>query len=186
VREIRQETIFNLRWLTKRYYKKKGLAALDISHWQHYNRPSIKKMMCKNALFLKDSNDKIYGIVIIKDWKRIIGVNQGYYIARLQELLKKENIETDNLKFILVGKMGFSDSIERFADSQKIVLKSEGSMCYEYPALGEFVRQLKRSTTEELQKQEQILEDNDILNEDNIDDLHFSYRKDTEKESFQD
>ena len=52
--------------------------ALDISHWQHYNKTSIQKMMCKNALFLKDSKDKPYGIVILKDWKRIIGVNQGY------------------------------------------------------------------------------------------------------------
>ncbi len=179
VREIKQETIFNLRWLTKRYYKKKGFVTLDISHWQHYNKTSIKKMMCKNALFLKDSNDKPYGIVIIKDWKRIIGVNLGYQVARLQEFLKKEGIETSNLKFILVGKMGFSDSIERFANSQKIDLKSEGSMCYEYPALGEFVRQLKQSMEKKIQESEQDQEDN-------IDDLHFSYRKDTEKETFQD
>ena len=152
--------------------------ALDISHWQHYNKTSIKKMMCKNALFLKDSNDKPYGIVILKDWKRIIGVNQGYQVARLRELLKKEGIETSNLKFILIGKMGFSDSIERFANNHNIDLKSEGSMCYEYPALGEFVRQLKRSKKEEIQEQEDI----DILSEDNREDLHFSYRKDAEKD----
>jgi hypothetical protein len=181
VREIKQETIFNLRWLTKRYYKRKGIVALDISHWQHYNKTSIKKMMCKNALFLKDSNDKPYGIVILKDWKRIIGVNQGYQVARLQQLLKKEGIASD-LKFILAGKMGFSESIEGFARKQNIDLKSEASMCYEYPVLGEFVRKLKRSKGKEIQEQEEI----DILSEDNIEDLHFSYRKDTEKKSLHD
>jgi hypothetical protein len=155
--------------------------ALDISHWQHYNKTSIKKMMCKNALFLKDSNDKPYGIVILKDWKRIIGVNQGYQVARLQQLLKKEGIASD-LKFILAGKMGFSESIEGFARKQNIDLKSEASMCYEYPVLGEFVRKLKRSKGKEIQEQEEI----DILSEDNIEDLHFSYRKDTEKKSLHD
>jgi len=156
--------------------------ALDISHWQHYNKTSIKKMMCKNALFLKDSNDKPYGIVILKDWKRIIGVNQAYQVARLQQLLKKEGI--CDLKFILAGKMGFSESIERFAQKQNIDLKSEASMCYEYPVLGEFVRKLKRSKEKEIQNEEP--EDIDTLSEDNIEDLHFSHRKDAEKESFLD
>jgi len=156
--------------------------ALDISHWQHYNKTSIKKMMCKNALFLKDSNDKPYGIVILKDWKRIIGVNQGYQVARLQRLLKKEGI--GDLKFILVGKMGFSESIEGFARKQKIDLKSEASMCYEYPVLGEFVRKLKRSKEKGIQEEEP--EEIDTLSEDNIEDINFSYRKDTEKESFLD
>jgi len=156
--------------------------ALDILHWQHYNKTSIKKLMCKNALFLKDSNDKPYGIVILKDWKRIIGVNQGYQVARLQQLLKKEGI--GDLKFILAGKMGFSESIERFAQKQHIELKSEASMCYEYPVLGEFVRKLKRSKEKGIQEEEP--EDIDTLSEDNIEDLHFSHRKDTEKESFLD
>ncbi len=138
-------------------------------------------MMCKNALFLKDSNDKPYGIVILKDWKRIIGVNQGYQVARLQQLVKKEGIESD-LKFILVGKMGFSESIEGFARKQKIDLKSEASMCYEYPSLGEFVRKLKRSKEKQIQEEEP--EDIDTPSEDNIEDLHFSQRKDAEKESF--
>ncbi|MFX1465904.1 MAG: hypothetical protein ACFFA5_05480 [Promethearchaeota archaeon] len=158
--------------------------ALDISQWEHYNKTPIKKMICKNALFLKDSNDKPYGIVTIKDWKRILGVNLGYQVARLQELVKKEGIDIRNLKFILVGKMGFSDSIERFADKQKIELKSEASMCYEYPALREFVRKSKGSMEKEIQEEEP--EDNDTLSEDNIEDLYFSYRKDTEKESFLD
>ena len=113
-------------------------------------------------------------------WPRIIGVNQGYQVARLQQLLKKEGIS--DLKFILAGKMGFSESIEGFARKQNIDLKSEASMCYEYPVLGEFVRKLKRSGRKEIQEQEEI----DILSEDNIEDLHFSYRKDPEKKSFLD
>ncbi|MFX1519126.1 MAG: hypothetical protein ACFFCD_04325 [Promethearchaeota archaeon] len=179
MREIKQETLFDLRWLTKRYYTKKGFIAHDISHWQHYNRSSIKRGLRKNVLFLKDSKDNLYGIVIIRDWKRVIGVNQGYQVEKLKDLLKKKDIEINNLKFILVSKMGFSESIEAFADKHKIELKSERDMSYEYPTLGEFMRKMKKSK-DNVRENEKKLEVA-TLPEDDFKDIQIPHPKDAKE-----
>jgi hypothetical protein len=179
VREIKQETLFDLRWLTKRYYTKKGFVARDVSHWQYYNRPSIKRRLGKNALVLKDSKDNLYGIVIIKDWKRIIGVNQGYQVEKLKNLLKKEGVEIHNVKFILVSKMGFSESIEGFARKQKIELKSERDMSYEYPSLGEFIRKMKRAKDNDIENEEK--EEVATLPEEDFEDIQFPHPKDAKE-----
>ena len=185
MREITQETIFDLRWLTKRYYKKKGFKARDISHWQYYKNPSIKRMLGKNsALILKDASENPYGIALIKDWKRVIGVNQCYQVEWLKDRLKKEDIEINHLRFILVSKMGFSDSTERFANKHKIDLISERDISYEYPSLGEFIRGPKQTKENEIGNNKEK-EDAETLSEDNLEDIHFSYRKDADKETLQ-
>lgn len=179
MREFTQETLFDLRWLTKRYYKKKGFIARDISHWQYYNNPSIKRMLGKNsALILKDASENPYGIVLIKDWKRVIGVNQSYQVEWLKDLLKKEGIEINQLRFILVSKLGFSDSTEKFANKHKIELISERDISYEYPSLGEFIREPKQAKENEKENNKEKEEDVETLSEDNLEDIHFSYSKD--------
>ena len=128
MREIAQATLFNLRWLTVKYYKKKGFAPLDISHWPPYKIPSIKRMLCttnkkSDVLFLKDEKEKPYAILLIKDWGRVVGVNQCYQVERLKGLLKNENVELDGLKLILISRSGFSESVKRFARKQDLELK---------------------------------------------------------------
>ena len=156
-----QATLFNLRWLTVKYYKKKGFVPLDISHWLPYKIPSIKRKLCttnkkSDVLLLKDSNDNPFAILLIKDWGRVVGVNQCYQVERLKELLKNEDIEIDGLKLILISRSGFSESVKRFARKQNIELKSEADMTYEYPKLGEIVRRhrLAAKIAEEIAKEE--------------------------------
>ena len=153
--------MFNLRWLTVKYYKKKGFAPLDISHWPPYKIPSIKRMLCttnkkSDVLLLKDAKEKPYAILLIKDWGRVVGVNQCYQVERLKGLLKNENIDMDGLKLILVSRSGFSESVKRFVRTQNIELKSEADMTYEYPKLGETVRRhrLAAKIAEEIAKEE--------------------------------
>jgi hypothetical protein len=161
VRKIAQVTLFNLRWLTVKYYKKKGFVPLDISHWPPYKIPSIKRKLCttnkkSDVLLLKDSKDNPFAILLIKDWGRVVGVNQCYQVERLRELLKNENIELDGLKLILISRSGFSESVKRFVRKQNIELKSEADMTYEYPKLGEIVRRhrLAAKVAEEIAKEE--------------------------------
>ncbi len=161
MREIAQTTLFNLRWLTVKYFKKKGFSPLDISHWPPYKIPSIKRMLCttnkkSDVLFLKDSRENPYAILLIKDWGRVVGVNQCYQVERLKGLLKNENIELDGLKLILISRSGFSESVKRFVRKQNIELKSEADMTYEYPKLGEIVRRhrLAAKIAEEIAKEE--------------------------------
>ena len=156
-----QATLFNLRWLTVKYYKKKGFVPLDISHWLPYKIPSIKRKLCttnkkSDVLLLKDSNDNPFAILLIKDWGRVVGVNQCYQVERLKELLKNEDIEIDGLKLILISRSGFSESVKRFARKQNIELKSEADMTYEYPKLGEIVRRhrIALKVAEEIAKEE--------------------------------
>ncbi|MFX1521459.1 MAG: hypothetical protein ACFFCD_16240 [Promethearchaeota archaeon] len=133
-----------LRWLTKTYFQKKGLVPADIIYWKPYRKRNIRKMLANTTLLLKNSNGDHLGLVIIKDWNRTVGVDQGYQISRLRNLLVNENIETNGLRFILVSHRGFSESIKGFARKQKIELKSEYDMTYEYPKLREFVRRRRR------------------------------------------
>jgi len=161
VRKMAQATLFNLRWLTVKYYKKKGFVPLDISHWLPYKIPSIKRKLCttnkkSDVLLLKDSNDNPFAILLIKDWGRVVGVNQCYQVERLKELLKNEDIEIDGLKLILISRSGFSESVKRFARKQNIELKSEADMTYEYPKLGEIVRRhrIALKVAEEIAKEE--------------------------------
>jgi hypothetical protein len=161
VRKIAQVTLFNLRWLTVKYYKKKGLVPIDISHWPPYKIPSIKRKLCttnkkSDVLLLKDSKDNPFAILLIKDWGRVVGVNQCYQVERLKELLKNENIKLDGLKLILISRSGFSESVKRFARKQDLELKSEADMTYEYPKLGEIVRRHRRAIkiAEEIAKEE--------------------------------
>jgi len=156
-----QATLFNLRWLIVKYYKKKGFVPLDISHWLPYKIPSIKRKLCttnkkSDVLLLKDSNDNPFAILLIKDWGRVVGVNQCYQVERLKELLKNEDIEIDGLKLILISRSGFSESVKRFARKQNIELKSEADMTYEYPKLGEIVRRhrIALKVAEEIAKEE--------------------------------
>jgi len=156
-----QATLFNLRWLTVKYYKKKGFVPLDISHWLPYKIPSIKRKLCttnkkSDVLLLKDSKDNPFAILLIKDWGRVVGVNQCYQVERLKELLKNEDIEIDGLKLILISRSGFSESVKRFARKQNIELKSEADMTYEYPKLGEIVRRhrIALKVAEEIAKEE--------------------------------
>jgi hypothetical protein len=128
-----------------KYYKKKGFIPLDISHWPPYKIPSIKRMLCttnkkSDVLILKDPKDNPFAILLIKDWGRVVGVNQCYQVERLKGLLKNENIEIDGLKLILISRSGFSESVKRFVRKHNIELKSEADMTYEYPKLGEIVR----------------------------------------------
>jgi hypothetical protein len=161
VRKTAQSTLFNLRWLTVKYYKKKGFVPLDISHWGPYKIPSIKRKLCttnkkSDVLLLKDSKDNPFAILLIKDWGRVVGVNQCYQVERLKGLLKNENIEIDDLKLILISRSGFSESVKRFVRKQNIELKSEADMTYEYPKLGEIVRRhrLAAKIAEEIAKEE--------------------------------
>ncbi len=161
MRKMAQATLFNLRWLTVKYYKKKGFVPLDISHWLPYKIPSIKRKLCttnkkSDVLLLKDSNDNPFAILLIKDWGRVVGVNQCYQVERLKELLKNEDIEIDGLKLILISRSGFSESVKRFARKQNIELKSEADMTYEYPKLGEIVRRhrIALKVAEEIAKEE--------------------------------
>ena len=156
-----QATLFNLRWLIVKYYKKKGFVPLDISHWLPYKIPSIKRKLCttnkkSDVLLLKDSKDNPFAILLIKDWGRVVGVNQCYQVERLKELLKNEDIEIDGLKLILISRSGFSESVKRFARKQNIELKSEADMTYEYPKLGEIVRRhrIALKVAEEIAKEE--------------------------------
>ena len=156
-----QATLFNLRWLIVKYYKKKGFVPLDISHWPPYKIPSIKRKLCttnkkSDVLLLKDSKDNPFAILLIKDWGRVVGVNQCYQVERLKELLKNENIEIDGLKLILISRSGFSESVKRFARMQNIELKSEADMTYEYPKLGEIVRRhrIALKVADEIAKEE--------------------------------
>jgi len=161
VRKMAQATLFNLRWLIVKYYKKKGFVPLDISHWPPYKIPSIKRKLCttnkkSDVLLLKDSKDNPFAILLIKDWGRVVGVNQCYQVERLKELLKNENIEIDGLKLILISRSGFSESVKRFARMQNIELKSEADMTYEYPKLGEIVRRhrIALKVADEIAKEE--------------------------------
>jgi hypothetical protein len=144
-----------------KYFKKKGFSPLDISHWPPYQIPSIKRMLCttnkkSDVLFLKDSRENPYAILLIKDWGRVVGVNQCYQVERLKGLLKNENIEIDSLKLILISRSGFSESVKRFARKQDLGLKSEADMTYEYPKLGEIVRRhrIAAKVAEEIAKEE--------------------------------
>ena len=144
-----------------KYYKKKGFVPLDISHWLPYKIPSIKRKLCttnkkSDVLLLKDSKDNPFAILLIKDWGRVVGVNQCYQVERLKGLLKNENIEIDDLKLILISRSGFSESVKRFVRKQNIELKSEADMTYEYPKLGEIVRRhrLAAKIAEEIAKEE--------------------------------
>ncbi len=161
MRKMAQATLFNLRWLIVKYYKKKGFVPLDISHWPPYKIPSIKRKLCttnkkSDVLLLKDSKDNPFAILLIKDWGRVVGVNQCYQVERLKELLKNENIEIDGLKLILISRSGFSESVKRFARMQNIELKSEADMTYEYPKLGEIVRRhrIALKVADEIAKEE--------------------------------
>jgi len=144
-----------------KYYKKKGFVPLDISHWPPYKIPSIKRMLStankkSDVLLLKDSKESPYAILLIKDWGRVVGVNQCYQVERLKGLIRNENIEIDNLKLILVSRSGFSESVKRFSRKQDLELKSEADMTYEYPKLGEIVRRQRMAAriAEEKAKEE--------------------------------
>ncbi|MFX1466868.1 MAG: hypothetical protein ACFFA5_10380 [Promethearchaeota archaeon] len=144
-----------------KYYKKKGFAPLDISHWPPYKIPSIKRMLCttnkkSDVLLLKDAQENPYAILLIKDWGRVVGVNQCYQVERLKGLLRNENVAIGDLKLILISRSGFSESVKRFARKQELELKSEADMTYEYPKLGEIVRRHRRAAkiAEEIAKEE--------------------------------
>jgi len=109
-----------------------------------------------DVLLLKDSRGNPYAILLIKDWGRVVGVNQCYQVERLKGLLKNENIEIDDLKLILISRSGFSESVKRFVRKQNIDLKSEADMTYEYPKLGEIVRRhrIAKKVAEEIAKEE--------------------------------
>ena len=133
-----------LRRVTRTYFQKKGLVPVDITYWKPYRKSNIRKMLANTTLLLKNSNGDHLGLVIIKDWNRVVGVDQGYHISRLRSLLVNENIAINGLRFILVSHRGFSESIKGFARKQEIELKSEYEMTYEFPTLREFIRRRRR------------------------------------------
>ncbi|MFX1518770.1 MAG: hypothetical protein ACFFCD_02450 [Promethearchaeota archaeon] len=192
MKKIAQATLFNLRWLTVKYYKKKGFVPLDISHWTPCEIPSIKRMLSSSqpdkksdALFLKDSKEKPYAIVLIKDWKRVVGVNQCYQVERLRGLLKSENIELGNLKFILISRNGFSESVKRFARKQNIERLSEADMTYGNPhmeRLGDIVKQhrIAAKIAEEKAKAKEKEELEETTSEDNLEDIKIPHMKEDE------
>lgn len=145
-----------------------------------------------SVLFLKDSKENPYAILLIKDWGRVVGVNQCYQVERLKGLLKNENIEIDGLKLILISRSGFSESVKRFVRKQELELKSEADMTYEYPKLGEIVRRqrIAAKIAEEIAKEEakdleklkvkeievelkKRLELDDITSEDDFEEIRF-------------
>lgn len=133
-----------LRWLTRTYFQKKGLVPVDIAHWKPYRKSNIRKMLANTTLLLKNSIGDHLGLVIIKDWNRVVGIDQGYQISRLRSLLVNENIAINGLRFIMVSHRGFSESIKGFAYKEEIELISEYEMTYEFPTLGEFIRRRRR------------------------------------------
>jgi len=143
-----------LRWLTRTYFQKKGLVPVDIAHWKPYRKSNIRKMLANDTLLLKNSIGDHLGLVIIKDWNRVVGIDQGYQISRLRSLLVNENVAINGLRFILVSHRGFSESIKGFARKQEIELKSEYEMTYEFPTLREFIRRRRRTLENVREKDE--------------------------------
>lgn len=134
-----------LRWLTRTYFQKKGLVPVDIIHWKPYRKNNIRKMLANSSLLLKNSIGDHLGLVIIKDWNRVVGVDQGYQISRLRSLLLNENIAINGFRFIMVSHRGFSESIKKFAYKEEIELIAGYDMTYEFPMLGEFIRRRRRT-----------------------------------------
>jgi hypothetical protein len=195
VKKIANKTLFNLRWLTAKYYKKKGFVPLAISHWMPYEISSIKRMLSSSqsnkkseALFLKDSKEKPYAVVFIKDWGRVVGVNQCYQVERLRSLLKNENIEIGDLKFILVSRNGFSESVKRFTRKQNIELLSEADMTYGNPQmarLGEIVKQhrmAEKIAKEKEKAKEKKSELEEAVSEDDLEDIHILHKSEDDLE----
>ncbi len=133
-----------LRWLTRTYFQKKGLVPVDIAHWKPYRKNNIRKMLANTSLLLKNSIGDHLGLVIIKDWNRVVGIDQGYQLSWLRSLLVNEKIAINGFRFILVSHRGFSESIKRFAHKEEIELITEYEMTYEFPTLGEFIRRRRR------------------------------------------
>ncbi len=136
-----------LRWLTRTYFQKKGLVPVDIAHWKPYRKSHIRKMLANNntTLLLKNSIGDHLGLVIMKDWNRVVGIDQGYQISRLRSLLVNEKIAINGFRFIMVSHRGFSESIKGFAHKEEIELIAEYEMTYEFPTLGEFIRRRRRA-----------------------------------------
>jgi hypothetical protein len=135
-----------LRWLTRTYFQKKGLVPVDIAYWKPYKKSNIRRILVNTntSLLLKNSIGDHLGLVIIKDWNRVVGIDQGYQISRLKSFLVNEKIAINGLRFIMVSHRGFSESIKRFARKEEIQLIAEYEMTYEFPPLGEFIRRRRR------------------------------------------
>jgi hypothetical protein len=150
-----------LRWLTRTYFQKKGLVPVDITHWKPYRKSNIRKMLANTSLLLKNSIGDHLGLVFIKDWNRVVGIDQGYQISRLRSLLAKENVAINGFRFIMVSHRGFSESIKGFAYKEEIELIAEYEMTYEFPTLGEFIRRRRRTleNVREKDDSEETIED---------------------------
>ncbi len=143
--------LFDLRWLTIKYFKSKGFNLQGVTKCYLIKNKVIKKVLKNtNGLFLSDRNEKPYAILVIKDWKRVVGVDQCRQMDRLRTRLNEVNEECNDLEFILVSNQGFSESAKSYARRFDIKLISASVMEYEYPRLGE-LRRLQRKKSQEVQ-----------------------------------